>query len=57
LDCGFSGVEDLSPLKDMPLEGHYCHDTLLKDLKTLKGLPLARLYCGIPIDDLPPLRR
>jgi hypothetical protein len=36
-------VPDLSPLKGMPLEELYCHQTLIMDLSPLAGMKLKRL--------------
>jgi serine/threonine protein kinase/Leucine-rich repeat (LRR) protein len=58
LDCGFTQVADLSPLRDMPLVNLYLRaNTPMSDLSPLKGMPLTTLDCEYTaVADLSPLK-
>lgn len=50
-------LADLSPLKDLPLTGLWCHNNPISNLGPLRGLPLAVLSVGgTQVDNLWPLR-
>ena len=51
------GIEDLSPIADLPLIALICPNNRIKSLEPLKGMPLTTLNCiGNPITSLDALR-
>ena len=51
------GIEDLSPIRGLPLIALNCPNNRIKSLDPVKGMPLASLNCiGNPITSLEPLR-
>ena len=57
LQCEYTKVADLSPLKGMPLTNLRFGATQVSDLSPLKGMPLTHLsFLGTPVSDLSPLK-
>ncbi|MDD4735713.1 MAG: protein kinase [Kiritimatiellae bacterium] len=57
VDISFAGIEDLSPLRGLPITKLYCPGNRIRDLSPLKGAPLQTLNCsGNPITSIDPLR-
>ena len=51
------GIQDLEPLRGMPLTALYCAGNRIESLEPLRGMPLVTLNCGgNPITSLEPLR-
>ena len=51
------GIEDLSPIRGLPLIALICPYNRIKSLEPIRGMPLTTLNCiGNPITDLEPLR-
>lgn len=49
-------VEDLTPLKGLPIEQLLLEQTSVQDLRPLQGLPLRRLWLNhTPVEDISPL--
>ncbi|MBI5683843.1 MAG: protein kinase [Verrucomicrobia bacterium] len=49
-------LADLAPLKGLPLNGLWCHNTQVADLAPLRDMPLTVLTCdGTAVRDLSPL--
>ena len=38
-------MNDLSPLREMPLEKLFCNDTKVSDLSPIARMPLTELWC------------
>ncbi|MBN1268055.1 MAG: protein kinase [Kiritimatiellae bacterium] len=50
------GVEDLEPLRDMPITTLYCAGNSIRSLEPLRGMKLLKLDCsGNPVETLEPL--
>jgi hypothetical protein len=57
LGINASCVDDLSPLRGMPLDQAFLHNTPVKDLSPLSACPLKSLYVsGTIVADLQPIR-
>jgi hypothetical protein len=57
LDCSFTKVADLSPLKDMKLTDLWCYFTNVSDLSPLKDMKLTHLnFDATSVSDLAPLK-
>lgn len=50
------GIEDLTPIADIPLVALICPNNRIKSLEPIRGMPLTTLNCiGNPITDIGPL--
>ena len=57
LDVTDAGIEDLKPLRGIPITSLVCWGNRIRTLEPLQGAPLTRLNCaGNPIETLEPLR-
>ncbi|NCC51139.1 MAG: hypothetical protein EOM20_07985 [Spartobacteria bacterium] len=56
LDICHLGIDDLSPLRDMPVTGLYCAHNPITSLEPLRGMPIEALNCADTwVTDLSPL--
>jgi hypothetical protein len=57
VECGYAGIDDLSPLRGLPVRELDCGHNRIADLAPLQGMALTRLNCeSNRIRDLAPLQ-